>query len=35
MIKLIIGDLILNIISVYAPQVALSDDVKRQLWEDL
>jgi exonuclease III len=30
MIKLIFGDLILNIISAYAPQVGLSDDVKRQ-----
>jgi hypothetical protein len=30
MIKLVIEDLILNIISVYAPQIGLSDDVKRQ-----
>jgi exonuclease III len=30
MIKLIFGDLILNIISAYAPQVGLSDDVQRQ-----
>jgi exonuclease III len=29
-IKLVFGDLVLNIISVYAPQVGLSDDVKRQ-----
>jgi hypothetical protein len=29
MIKLIFGDLVLNVISVYAPQVGLSDDVKR------
>jgi hypothetical protein len=29
MIKLIFGDLILNVISAYAPQVSLSDDVKR------
>jgi hypothetical protein len=35
MIKLIFGDLVLNVISVYAPQVGLSDDVKRQFWEDL
>jgi hypothetical protein len=35
MIKLIFGDLILNVISVYAPQVGLSDDVKKRLWEDL
>jgi hypothetical protein len=30
MIKLVIGDLILNVISVYALQVGLNDDVKRQ-----
>jgi hypothetical protein len=30
MIKLIFGDLVLNIISAYAPQVGLSDDVKRR-----
>jgi hypothetical protein len=35
MIKLVIGDLVLNVISAYAPQVILSDDVKRQFWEDL
>jgi exonuclease III len=35
MIKLIFGDLVLNVISAYAPQVGLSDDVKRQFWEDL
>jgi hypothetical protein len=29
MIKLVIGDLILNVFSAYAPQVGLSDDVKR------
>jgi hypothetical protein len=35
MIKLVFGDLVLNIISVYAPQVGLSDDVKRRFWEDI
>jgi hypothetical protein len=35
MIKLIFRDLVLNVISVYAPQVGLSDDVKRRFWEDL
>jgi hypothetical protein len=35
MIKLIFGDLVLNVISAYAPQVGLSDDVKRQFWKDL
>jgi hypothetical protein len=29
MIKSVFGDLVLNIISVYAPQVGLSDYVKR------
>jgi hypothetical protein len=35
MIKLIFRDLILNIINAYAPQVDLSDDVKRRFWKDL
>jgi hypothetical protein len=35
MIKLIFGNLILNIISAYALQVGLSDNVKRRFWEDL
>jgi hypothetical protein len=35
MIKLIFGDLVLNVISVYALQVGLSDDVKRRFWKDL
>jgi exonuclease III len=35
MIKLIFRDLVLNVISVYALQVGLSDDVKRRFWEDL
>jgi hypothetical protein len=35
MIKLIFGDLVLNVISAYAPQVGLNDDVKRLFWEDL
>jgi hypothetical protein len=35
MIKLIFRDLVLNVISAYAPQVGLSDDVKRRFWEDL
>jgi hypothetical protein len=29
MIKLVFGDLILNVISAHAPQVGLSDDVKK------
>jgi hypothetical protein len=35
MIKLIFGDLVLNVISAYAPQVGLSDDIKRRFWENL
>jgi exonuclease III len=35
MIKLIFEDLVLNVISAYASQVGLSDDVKRRFWEDL
>jgi hypothetical protein len=35
MIKLVFEDLVLNIISAYAPQVGLRDDVKRRFWEDL
>ena len=30
MIKLVFGDLVLNVIRAYAPQVGLSDDVKRR-----
>jgi hypothetical protein len=30
MIKLIFGDLVLNVISMYVSQIGLSDDVKRQ-----
>jgi exonuclease III len=35
MIKLVFGDLVLNVISAYIPQVGLSDNIKRRLWEDL
>jgi hypothetical protein len=35
MIKLIFGDLVLNVISAYATQVSLTDDVKRRFWEVL
>jgi exonuclease III len=30
MIKIVFGDLVLNVISVYAPQVGLNDDVKKR-----
>ncbi|XP_059302170.1 uncharacterized protein LOC132054124 [Lycium ferocissimum] len=34
-IKLVVGGFTLNIISVYAPQVGLDEEVKRLFWEDL
>jgi exonuclease III len=30
MIKIVFGDLVLNVISAYAPQVGLNDDVKKR-----
>jgi exonuclease III len=35
LVRLVIGDLILNVISAYAPQVGLSESSKSQFWEDL
>jgi hypothetical protein len=32
---LIFGDLVLNVINPYSPQVGLSDNVKRRFWEDI
>ncbi|XP_070054840.1 uncharacterized protein [Nicotiana tomentosiformis] len=34
-IKLVVGGFTLNIISVYAPQAGLDEQVKRPFWEDL
>ncbi|XP_070032477.1 uncharacterized protein [Nicotiana tomentosiformis] len=34
-IKLVVGGLTLSIVSAYAPQVGLGEEVKRQHWEDL
>ena len=34
-IKLAVGSEILNVISVYAPQVELGEEIKRLFWEDL
>nr|XP_016464916.1 PREDICTED: craniofacial development protein 2-like [Nicotiana tabacum] len=34
-IKIVVGGLILNIISAYAPQMGLDEEVKRNFWEDL
>ena len=35
LVKLVISDMVLNVISAYAPQVGLDESVKRQFWEDL
>jgi exonuclease III len=35
LVKLLIGDLIFNVISVYAPQIGLNESIKRQFWEQL
>jgi hypothetical protein len=35
LVRLVIGDLVLNVISAYAPQVGLSESFKSQFWEDL
>nr|XP_009631337.1 craniofacial development protein 2-like [Nicotiana tomentosiformis] len=35
MIKLVIGGLTLSIISAYAPQAGLGEEVKKRFWEDL
>nr|XP_016488582.1 PREDICTED: craniofacial development protein 2-like [Nicotiana tabacum] len=34
-IKLVVGGFTLNIISAYAPQAGLDEEVKRRFWEDL
>jgi exonuclease III len=35
LVKLLIGNLIFNIISAYAPQIGLNESVKMQFWEEL
>ncbi|PWZ13495.1 Craniofacial development protein 2 [Zea mays] len=35
LVKLVIGDLVLNVISAYAPQVGLNENSKREFWEGL
>lgn len=35
LVKLVVGDLVLNIVSAYAPQVGLCESIKKQFWEDL
>jgi hypothetical protein len=34
-VKLLVGDLIFNVISAYAPQIGLNESVKMQFWEKL
>jgi hypothetical protein len=35
LVKLLVGDLIFNIISAYAPQIGLNESVKMHFWEEL
>jgi hypothetical protein len=35
LVKLLVGDLIFNVISAYAPQIGLNESVKRQFWKEL
>jgi hypothetical protein len=32
-VKLLVGDLIFNVISAYAPQIGLNESIKIQFWE--
>ena len=35
LIKLVVGDSIINVISAYAPQVGLDDHTKKQFWDHM
>jgi hypothetical protein len=35
LVKLLVGDLVFNVISAYAPQIGLNETIKMQLWEQL
>jgi hypothetical protein len=35
LVKLLVGDLVFNVISAYAPQIGLNESVKIQFWEEL
>ena len=35
LVRMVVGDSALNVISAYAPQVGLSESTKRQFWKDL
>jgi hypothetical protein len=34
-VKLLVGDLVFNVTSSYAPQIGLNESVKMQFWEEL
>jgi hypothetical protein len=33
LVNLLVGDLVFNVISSYAPQIGLNESIKRQFWE--
>jgi hypothetical protein len=35
LVKLLVGDLVFNVISAYTPQIGLNESVKMQFWEEL
>ena len=35
LVRIVVGDLAVNVISAYAPHVGLSESTKKQFWEDL
>jgi hypothetical protein len=35
LVKLLVGDLVFNVISAYAPQIGLNESIKIQFWEQL
>jgi hypothetical protein len=35
LVKLLVGDLVFNVISAYASQIGLNESIKRQFWEQL
>jgi hypothetical protein len=35
LVKLLIGDLVFNVISAYSPQIGLNENIKRQFWKQL
>jgi exonuclease III len=35
LVKLLVGDVVFNVISAYAPQIGLNESIKIQFWEQL